>query len=175
MNTLCSFALTATRKKCKTLQKKIQISFCTEKYKSCETALMLNWALVLFFFSPRKKKAFTFRQRLCLYESQYFLVLFAFLFCLDNAFYCFDAVNGTHKRMIKHNSRPGIAHNLFYFWTHIGFVAMAGTLRAEVFIVSPAAMIKPEKRIISKFLAFLAKSSFFWFMHTVTINFYHFG
>ena len=42
-------------------------------------------------------------------------LLFAFLFCLDNAFYCFDAVNGTHKRMIKHDSRPGIAHNLFYF------------------------------------------------------------
>lgn len=30
MNTLCSFASTAIRKKCKTLQKKIQISFCTE-------------------------------------------------------------------------------------------------------------------------------------------------
>ena len=30
MNTLYSFALTAIRKKCKTLQNKIQISFCTE-------------------------------------------------------------------------------------------------------------------------------------------------
>lgn len=30
MNILYSFALTAIRKKCKTLQKKIQISFCTE-------------------------------------------------------------------------------------------------------------------------------------------------
>ena len=30
MNTLYSFASTAIRKKCKTLQKKIQISFCTE-------------------------------------------------------------------------------------------------------------------------------------------------
>ena len=175
MNTLCSFALTAIRKKCKTLQNKIQISFCTEKYKSCETALMLNWALVLFFFSPWKKKAFTFRQRLCLYESQYFLVLFAFLFCFDNAFYRFNAVNGTHKRMIKHNAWSWITHHFFNFHSHIGFVAMAGTLRAEVFIVSPAAMVKPEKRIISKFLAVLAKSTFFWFMHTVAINFYHFG
>ena len=176
MNTLYSFALTAIRKKYKTLQKKIQISFCTEKNTNL---VKRHWclirALVLFFFSLWKKKAFTFRQRLCLYESQYFLVLFAFLFCIDNAFYRFNAVNGTHKRMIKHNSRPGIAHNLFYFWTHIGFVAMAGTLRAEVFIVSPATMIKPKKRIISKLLAFLAKSSFFWFMHTVAINFYHFG
>lgn len=115
MSTLCFFASTAIRKKCKTLKNKIQISFCTEKYKSCKTALMLNRALVLFFFSPQKKKAFTFRQRLCLYESQYFLVLFAFLFCFDNAFYRFNAVNGTHKRMIKHDSRPGIAHNFFYF------------------------------------------------------------
>lgn len=30
MNTLYSFALTATQKKCKTLQNIIQISFCTE-------------------------------------------------------------------------------------------------------------------------------------------------
>lgn len=30
MNTLYSFASTAIRKKCKTLQNKIQISFCTE-------------------------------------------------------------------------------------------------------------------------------------------------
>ena len=175
MNTLCSFALTATRKKCKTLQKKIQISFCIE----INTGLVKqHWCLIehwrCFLFTV-KKKAFTFRQRLCLYESQYFLVLFAFLFCLDNAFYCFDAVNGTHKRMIKHNAWSWITHHFFNFHSHIGFVAMAGTLRAEVFIVSPAAMIKPEKRIISKFLALLAKSTFFWFMHAVTINFYHFG
>ena len=49
------------------------------------------------------------------FELSPITLLFAFLFGLDNAFYRFNAVNGTHKRMIKHDSRPGIAHNLFYF------------------------------------------------------------
>lgn len=176
MNTLYSFASTAIRKKCKTLQKKIQISFCTEiniNLVKRHWCLIEHWCCVS--FHRERTKSLPFGKDFVCMRVNIFLVLFAFLFCLDNAFYRFNAVNGTHKRMIKHNSRSGIAHNLFYFWTHIGFVAMAGTLRAEVFIVSPAAMIKPEKRIISKFLAFLAKSSFFWFMHTVAINFYHFG
>ena len=38
------------------------------------------------------------------FELSLITLLFAFLFCLDNAFYCFDAVNGTHKRVIKHNA-----------------------------------------------------------------------
>ena len=56
MNILYSFALTATRKKCKTLQKKIQISFYTEKYKSCETALMLNKSIGAFSLHRERKK-----------------------------------------------------------------------------------------------------------------------
>lgn len=66
-----------------------------------------------------------------------------------------------YQRVVEHNSRATVTHNLFNFASHIGLVAMAGTLGTKVFIVSPAAMVKPEKRIISKFLAFLAKSSFF--------------
>lgn len=80
-----------------------------------------------------------------------------------------------YQRVVEHNSRATVTHNLFNFASHIGLVAMAGTLRAEVFIVSPAAMVKPEKRIIRKFLAFFAKSALFAFVHTVTIDFYHFG
>ena len=59
MNTLYSFALTAIRKKCKTLQKKIQILFCTEKYKSCETALMLNKSIgAVFLFTVKEKSLY---------------------------------------------------------------------------------------------------------------------
>lgn len=60
MNTLYSFALTAIRKKYKTLQKKIQISFCTEKkYKSCKTALMLNKSIgAVFLFTVKEKSLY---------------------------------------------------------------------------------------------------------------------
>ena len=174
MSTLCSFALTATRKKCKTLQKKIQISFCIE----INTSLVKqHWCLIehwcCFLFTMKEKSLYLSAKTLFVWESIFFGVIC--FFYLDNAFYCFNDVNGTHKRMIKHNAWSWITHHFFNFHSHIGFVAMAGTLRAEVLIVSPAAMIKPEKRIISKFLAVLAKSTFFWFMHTVAINFYHFG
>ena len=54
-----SFASTAIRKKCKTLQNKIQISFYTEKYKSCETALMLNKSIgAVFLFTAKEKSLY---------------------------------------------------------------------------------------------------------------------
>lgn len=79
-----------------------------------------------------------------------------------------------YQRVVEHNSRATVAHNLFNFASHIGLVAMAGTLGTKVFVVTPATVIKPKKRIIRKVLTFFAKSALFAFVHTVTIDFYHF-
>lgn len=77
--------------------------------------------------------------------------------------------------MIEHNSRSAVTHNLFDFCSHIRLIAMAGTLRAKVFVVAPSAMVKSEKCIIGEFLTFFAKLTFFGFMYSVAIDFYHFG
>jgi|GEM_PF-3965153 len=59
MNTLYSFALTATQKKCKTSQTRIQTSFCAEKYKSYKTALMLNNSIdAVFLFTVKEKSLY---------------------------------------------------------------------------------------------------------------------
>ena len=86
MNTLYSFALTATRKKCKTLQNKIQISFYTEKYKSCETALMLNKSIGAFSLHRERKKPLPFGKDFVCMRVNIFWYYLLFFFALIKPF-----------------------------------------------------------------------------------------
>ena len=81
-----SFASTDIRKKCKTLQKKIQILFCIEKYKSCETALMLDRALMLFSFHRERKKPLPFGKDFVCMRVNIFWCYLLFLFALITPF-----------------------------------------------------------------------------------------
>ena len=95
--------------------------------------------------------SFSFALEWCLYRIRHspdvffapvFTPLFR-LFLLYNPLNRFDKMKRADERVAKKYSRSRVTHYRADFFAHIRLIAMARALRAEIFIVSPPAVIEP--------------------------------
>ena len=87
--------------------------------------------------------------------------------------FCFDHVLHRYNRVGEYHSRSGITHNLFYFSTHIGLIAMNPAITAKRFIVAVRTLRQAKFNVGKERFAIFAKFSPPRLMYAAAIFFYH--